>query len=46
VKLEPAIIYLIDRNENDLYFLCEELGRREPKAPLVDVIQDVRDSGG
>ena len=43
VKLEPAIIYLIDRNENDLYFLCEELGRREPKAPLVDVIQDVRD---
>ncbi|MEX2156188.1 MAG: nucleoside-diphosphate sugar epimerase/dehydratase [Gemmatimonadales bacterium] len=43
VKLEPAILYLIDRNENDLYFLCEELGRREPKAPLVDVIQDVRD---
>ncbi len=43
VKLEPAIIYLIDRNENDLFFLCEELARRAPKAPLVDVIQDVRD---
>ncbi len=43
VKLEPAIIYLIDRNENELFFLCEELGRREPDAPLVDVIQDVRD---
>jgi FlaA1/EpsC-like NDP-sugar epimerase len=43
VKLEPEIIYLIDRNENELFFLCEELGRREPKAPLVDVIQDVRD---
>src|SRR5437879_5384403 len=43
VKLDPAIIYLIDRNENDLYFLCEELERREPKAPLIDVIQDVRD---
>ena len=43
VKLEPAILYLIDRNENDLYFLCEELERREPKAPLIDVIQDVRD---
>ncbi len=43
VKLEPAIIYLIDRNENELFFLCEELARRAPKAPLVDVIQDVRD---
>jgi len=43
VKLEPAIIYLIDRNENELFFLCEELGRRAPNAPLVDVIQDVRD---
>ena len=43
VKLEPEIVYLIDRNENELFFLCEELARREPKAPLVDVIQDVRD---
>jgi FlaA1/EpsC-like NDP-sugar epimerase len=43
VKLDPAILYLIDRNENDLYFLCEELDRRKTKAPLVDVIQDVRD---
>jgi FlaA1/EpsC-like NDP-sugar epimerase len=43
VKLEPAILYLIDRNENDLYFLCEELDRRAVKAPLVEVIQDVRD---
>ena len=43
VKLEPEMIYLIDRNENELFFLCEELARREPKAPLMDVIQDVRD---
>jgi FlaA1/EpsC-like NDP-sugar epimerase len=43
VKLEPAMLYLIDRNENELYFLCEELGRSEPKAPVVEVIQDVRD---
>ena len=43
VKLEPEIIYLIDRYENELFFLCEELARREPKAPLMDVIQDVRD---
>jgi FlaA1/EpsC-like NDP-sugar epimerase len=43
VKLEPEIVYLIDRNENELFFLCEELARREPRAPLVDVIQDVRD---
>ena len=43
VKLEPEMLYLIDRNENDLFFLCEELSRREPKAPLVDIIQDVRD---
>jgi FlaA1/EpsC-like NDP-sugar epimerase len=43
VKLEPAILYLIDRNENELYFLCEELDRRAVKAPVVEVIQDVRD---
>jgi FlaA1/EpsC-like NDP-sugar epimerase len=43
LKLEPAILYLIDRNENDLYFLCEELDRLKTKAPLVEVIQDVRD---
>ena len=43
VKLEPTVIYLIDRSENELFFLCEELMRRQPKAPLVDVIQDVRD---
>ena len=43
VKLEPEIVYLIDRNENELYFLFEELHRCHPRAPLVDVIQDVRD---
>ncbi len=43
VKLDPAVLYLIDRNENDLYFLCEELDRSEMKTQRVDVIQDVRD---
>src|SRR5207247_8823153 len=27
----------------DLFFLCEELDQRAVKAPLVDVIQDIRD---
>jgi FlaA1/EpsC-like NDP-sugar epimerase len=43
VKLEPARLYLIDRNENDLYFLCEELDRHGVRVPAVEVIQDVRD---
>jgi len=43
VKLEPAVLYLIDRNENDLYFLCDELDRSDVKASRVDVIQDARD---
>ena len=43
VKLDPAIVYLVDRNENDLYFLCEELERRGVTVPHMDVILDVRD---
>ena len=43
VKLHPAILYLIDRNENDLYFLCDELDRKGVRAAHVEVIQDVRD---
>jgi FlaA1/EpsC-like NDP-sugar epimerase len=42
-KLNPAIVYLVDRNENDLYFLCEELDRRGVTVPHMDVILDVRD---
>jgi FlaA1/EpsC-like NDP-sugar epimerase len=43
VKLDPAVIYLVDRNENDLYFLCEELERRGITVPHIEVILDVRD---
>src|SRR6267378_2903578 len=43
VKLDPAVIYLVDRNENDLYFLCEELERRGVTVPHIEVILDVRD---
>jgi len=43
VKLEPATVNLIDRNENELYFLCEELERRHVSVPHVEVILDVRD---
>ncbi|OLD92109.1 MAG: hypothetical protein AUG84_02200 [Chloroflexi bacterium 13_1_20CM_4_66_7] len=42
-KLQPAVMYLIDRNENDLYFLCDELVRRQVQAAHVEVIQDVRE---
>ena len=43
VKLHPAVLYLIDRNENDLYFLCDELDRKGVRVAHVEVIQDVRD---
>jgi FlaA1/EpsC-like NDP-sugar epimerase len=43
VKLGPAALFLIDRNENDLYFLCDELQRRQVQVPHTEVIQDVRD---
>ena len=42
-RLQPAVMYLIDRNENDLYFLCDELVRRQVQAAHVEVIQDVRE---
>ena len=42
-KLHPAVMYLIDRNENDLYFLCDELVRHQVEAAHVEVIQDVRE---
>jgi FlaA1/EpsC-like NDP-sugar epimerase len=43
VKLRPEVLYLIDRNENDLYFLCDELDRKGARVPHVEVIQDVRE---
>src|SRR5207247_4118043 len=43
VRLDPALIYLVDRNENDLFFLCEELERRQVSGPHMEVILDVRD---
>src|SRR2546426_2895243 len=42
VRLDPALIYLVDRNENDLFFLCEELERRKVSVPHVEGILDVR----
>ena len=46
VKLHPAMLYLIDRNENDLYFLCDELDRKKARVNHVEVIQDVRELRG
>jgi FlaA1/EpsC-like NDP-sugar epimerase len=43
VKLRPDVLYLIDRNENDLYFLSDELEHRETRGTHVEVIQDVRE---
>ncbi|MGH7546729.1 MAG: polysaccharide biosynthesis protein [Gemmatimonadales bacterium] len=42
-RLQPAVLYLIDRNENDLYFLCDELDRRGVHAAHLEVIQDIRE---
>jgi len=42
-KLDPAVFYLVDRNENDLYVLSNDLDRAGVKVSRVDVIQDVRD---
>ncbi len=46
VKLRPEVLYLIDRNENDLYFLCDELDRKRARVAHVEVIQDVRELRG
>ena len=43
IRLDPAVLYLIDRNENDLYFLCDELERRRVRVAHVEVIQDIRE---
>ena len=42
VKLQPAGLWLIDRNENDLYFLRGELDRQHGGVPHVELIRDVR----
>ena len=43
IRLDPAVLYLVDRNENDLYFLCDELERRRVRVAHVEVIQDIRE---
>ena len=42
-KIEPEMLYLVDRNENDLHYLCEELQRHQITVPFKGVIEDVRD---
>ncbi|HTE66338.1 MAG TPA: nucleoside-diphosphate sugar epimerase/dehydratase, partial [Candidatus Binatia bacterium] len=42
-QLDPAVLYLVDRNENDLYVLRNDLDRAGVAVSRVDVIQDVRD---
>ncbi len=42
-KLQPAALYLIDRNENDLHYLRGELDARHPDVPHVEIIRDIRD---
>jgi FlaA1/EpsC-like NDP-sugar epimerase len=43
VKLQPAGLWLIDRNENDLYFLRGELDRQDGAVPHFEIIRDIRD---
>jgi FlaA1/EpsC-like NDP-sugar epimerase len=43
VKAEPAALYLVDRNENDLHYLCEEFRRHQITLPFRGIIEDVRD---
>ena len=43
IRLDPAVLYLVDRNENDLYFLCDELERRRVRVAHVELIQDIRE---
>lgn len=42
-KAEPEALYLVDRNENDVYYLCEEFRRHQITVPFSGVIEDVRD---
>lgn len=41
-RLQPAALYLIDRNENDLHFLRGELDSRHPDVPHYEIIRDIR----
>lgn len=43
IKVEPEALYLVDRNENDLYYLCEDFRRHQITVPFSAVIEDVRD---
>jgi len=43
IKVEPEALYLVDRNENDLHYLCEEFQRHQITLPFSGVIEDVRD---
>ena len=43
IKVEPEALYLVDRNENDLHYLCEEFQRHQITLPFNGVIEDVRD---
>src|SRR5437899_4560143 len=43
IKVEPEALYLVDRNENDLHYLCEEFQRHQITLPFTGVIEDVRD---
>jgi FlaA1/EpsC-like NDP-sugar epimerase len=40
---EPARLVLLDRYENNLYYLAHELADRCPELPVVPVVGDVRD---
>jgi len=41
-QLDPALLYLVDRNENDLYVLRNDLDRAGVKASRVDPMKALR----
>ena len=43
LQLGPAEVWLLDRDESAMYFLCDELGRLESPVPHRVLIRDVRD---
>ncbi len=43
-KLQPAHLILLDRNENDMYFLGGDLASRQDGVPYTGLIEDIRET--
>ncbi|OGU00825.1 MAG: hypothetical protein A2085_02045 [Gemmatimonadetes bacterium GWC2_71_10] len=42
VKLQPAHLFLVDRNENDMYYLAGDLAAKDAGVPYTVQIEDIR----